>query len=72
MREETYFDKLISESEIRKIRLFKMTTIKKNKSTLVGKTIDELKLLCESYGYDNYRGEQLFNWIYKNYAIEFN
>ena len=72
MREETYFDKLISESEIRKIRLFKMSTIKKNKSTLVGKTIDELKLLCESHGYDNYRGEQLFNWIYKNYAIEFN
>ena len=49
-----------------------MSTIKKNKSTLVGKTIDELKLICKSHGYDNYRGEQLFNWIYKNYAIEFN
>ena len=48
-----------------------MSIFKKNKSILVGKTIDELKLLCEGYGYDKYRGEQLFNWIYKNYAIDF-
>ena len=48
-----------------------MSIFKNNKSILVGKSIDELKLLCESHGYDKYRGEQLYNWIYKNYAIDF-
>ena len=40
--------------------------MKIEKISLVGKTLENLIEICESYEVKKFRAKQLFNWIYKN------
>ncbi len=41
------------------------------KIQLIGKTLQELKVLLEESGLPSYRGEQVFDWIYKRENFDF-
>jgi len=45
--------------------------MKTNNSSLIGKSLTQLENICEDYGYESYRGQQLFNWIYKNNITDY-
>jgi len=71
LRAETYFDKLISESEIRIFILVINKYMKIEKTSLVGQSLEDLIKICESYDVKSYRAKQIFNWVYKNKVSDF-
>ena len=71
MRAETYFDKLISESEIRIFILVINKYMKIEKTSLVGQSLEDLIKICEAYDVKSFRAKQIFNWVYKNKVSDF-
>ena len=50
-----------------------MTKLKNLKEKpLIGQTKDELKLLVQSLGHRSFRGEQLFDWLYRKQIYDYN
>ena len=41
------------------------------KISLVGKSLDDLINICETYDVEKFRAEQIFNWLYKNKVNDF-
>ena len=45
--------------------------MKSPKISLVGKSLDDLINICETYDVEKFRAEQIFNWVYKNKVNDF-
>ena len=45
--------------------------MKSPKISLVGKSLDDLINICETFDVERFRAEQIFNWVYKNKVNDF-
>ena len=46
--------------------------MKNEEKYIKGLSLDELSNLCIKLGYSKYRGNQLFEWMYKHCKLDFN
>jgi len=51
--------------------IIKLNTTHTKTNSIVGKTLSELGSIIQKYGFEKFRADQIFNWIYKNNVNSF-